>query len=97
MKKKRSQKKYISKKVSVADDLKKNIARGFTPNLLALIVFLISAQILFFIFGRNIFVYYATKEGLMLLNFTFAILIPYNLAMIVKAIFLIRKEYENQY
>lgn len=78
------------------------LTREFAPNLIVFIVLVIVAQLLFFTVGPEILIPNLTDQGLMLLNFVFAILIPYTLSMVVKAIFLIakkegREEHEGEY
>ena len=70
----------------------KTIAQELAPNLVALIFFLIVAQVIFFSIGQYVLVANKTKTGLFLINFVFAVLIPYFLAMLIKAIKLIIME-----
>ena len=74
----------------------KTIVQELAPNLIALIFFLIVAQVIFFSIGQYVLVVNKTKIGLVLINFVFAVLIPYFLAMVIKAIKLIISEIKKK-
>ncbi|MFH1592670.1 MAG: hypothetical protein ABIB47_04875 [Candidatus Woesearchaeota archaeon] len=87
--KKRQVKKVYREEESFHTGVVKGIARELAPDLVALIIFLIIAQALFFLLGPNVLIPNITGAGLFLLNLIFAIIVPYTLAMVVKAIRLI--------
>jgi len=84
------------RKSKIEDNIFKGITRALAPSIYSLIIFLAIAQIIFFTLGPKILISNITNFGLFLLNFVFAIIVPYNLAMIIKAIKLIRKEVKKQ-
>ena len=83
------------KKSKIKNNILKGIAREFAPHMPSLISFLAIAQIAFFTVGPKILISNITNFGLFLLNFVFAIIVPYNLAMVIKAIGLIFAETKN--
>jgi len=89
MKKKLS---YQTEEKDLFVDVVHGLTREFAPNLIIFIVLVVVAQLLFFTVGPDILIPNLTDQGLMLLNFVFAILIPYILSMIVKAICLLAKK-----
>ena len=77
------------KKKDIHVNIFKGVCRELAPNLIAFVIFLIIAQVIFFTIGPKILIPNITHFGLFLLNFVFAILLPYIFAMIIKAIKLI--------
>ena len=86
----------LAKKEPIYKQILRGLAREFAPNLSALIIFLIITQMLFFVVGPKILIINIPKLGLFLLNFVFAIIVPYNLAMLIKATKLIREEVKKK-
>ena len=84
------------KKESLQVNITKSVIRELSPNLTALVLFLLIAQIIFFTLGKGLILQNTPREGLILMNFLFAVLVPYSLAMVVKAIILIEKTYPQK-
>ncbi len=87
---------YNVKKMPWYKDVAHGVAYELAPNLIALICFLIIAQVVFFIIGPSILITKIASGSLFLLNLVFAIIVPYNLAMVIKAAHLIYGEVKQR-
>ena len=75
-------------------DVLRAVSRELAPNIKILFIFLLIAQVIFFTYGLRL-IPPITKFGLFLFNIGTAVLIPYSLAMLVKAVGLAKKEFSK--